>query len=103
MTSDLAYDTELMDIKIGNGDFVLNSSLSDQNGAIILNTKNVNLYFPLLGVGVGDVINGDVSTMQRYLSRWQSQVLQDGAKSANFTPSQTIDGKLIFTTQCAYE
>jgi hypothetical protein len=103
MISDLAYDTELMDIKIEEGDFVVNTSLSEQNGALILNTKNVNLYNPLLGVGIGDVINGDISTLQQYLGRWQSQVLQDGGKSAVWTPSQTTEGNLIFTTECAYE
>jgi hypothetical protein len=101
--SDLAYDIETRDIIIENGDFVIKDELSDQNGGVLLTTKNTNLSFPLAGVAIHDAVNSGAQTMGNYLNRWQSQTLQDGAKSANWTQDQDKDGNLIFQTNCNYD
>lgn len=103
MISDLKYDTELMDIVIENGDFKLNNSVSEQNGALILNTKNINIDFPIIGVGINDVLNSDLLTIKSYLNRWKSQVLQDGAISAEWEIVEIAPSVLTFKTTVAYE
>lgn len=101
---DLAYDIETMELLIKNGDFVLNSNLSEQNGSLMLYTKNCNLYFPMAGVGIGQqTMNSGTTVLTSELNRWQSQVKNDGAKNANWTPLQDKGGNLIFETNCNYE
>jgi hypothetical protein len=96
---DLKFDVNKMELVVENGDFVLESNLSSQRGGLFLYTKNANLYFPLLGVGISGLINSDRSTQISYLNRWQSQILEDGAKTASFS----IDDNMVIQTQCSYE
>jgi hypothetical protein len=99
---DLSYDIEKMEIGILAGDFYLGDDSSQQNGGLLLYTKNLNLEFPLFGVGMGDTLNASVQIQQNYLNRWQSQCLADGAKAASWQMEQDKDNNLIFRTQCNY-
>jgi hypothetical protein len=102
--TDLAYNIETMELSIKDGDFVLSSNLSEQNGSLFLYTKNCNLYFPLAGVGIGQqTVNSGSTVLASELNRWQSQVKGDGAKNANWSQSEDEDGNLVFQTSCEYE
>lgn len=102
--TDLKYDIATMELAIKDGDFVLNNSISEQNGSLMLYTKNCNLYFPMAGVGLGQqTMNSGIDTLAAELNRWQSQVKQDGAKNATWTPENDVDGNLVFKTTCDYE
>lgn len=100
---DLAYNIETMELRLKDGDFDLESNLSEQNGALFLYTKNCNLYFPLAGVGIGQqTMNSSTQEMTYQLNRWQSQVKQDGAKNASWETGTDDDGNLTFETTCDY-
>lgn len=100
---DLSYDISIMELVIKNGDFVLNSSLSEQNGSLFLYTKNCNLNFPLAGVGIGQqTMNSGTQVLASELNRWQSQVKQDGAKNVTWNQSLDDAGNLKFSTTCDY-
>lgn len=102
--TDLAYDISTMELTIENGDFKLNSILSEQNGALMLYTKNCNLYFPMAGVGIGEqTMNSGTVTLSAELNRWKTQVKQDGAQNANWSSIKSTEGNLIFQTNCNYE
>ncbi len=81
---DLKWNIELNDIAIENGDFVITESLDAQNSNLILITKNCFLQNPTIGVGLNQSFNGNYNDLLLILNEWQSQVLADGAKSANF-------------------
>ena len=100
--TDLSYNVDSMDINIENGDFVLNNSVSEQNGGLFLATKNCNLYFPLCGVALPSLINPNQSDLQNTLSLWQKQVRQDGAKTANYTITTDKNGGSVINANCAY-
>ena len=105
MAQDLKFDVDTMEIAIKNGDFVLTSNsaeLSEQNGGLILYTKNMNLLNPTIGVGIGGVLNSDQATIQSYLNRWKSQTLQDGSKSSTWNINIGDNGYEI-ETSCSYE
>jgi hypothetical protein len=98
---DLAYDIETMQIKLLAGDFFVSDDASQQNGGLLLYTKNINIEFPLFGVGAGDTVNSSVQTQQSYLNRWQAQCLADGAKAARWTMEE-VGNELLFETQVNY-
>jgi hypothetical protein len=86
--SDLEFDTELMDLVIKNGDLSFTSNPSVQNGMIFLKCKCINVYNPILGIGFNP-IGAHASDIVSQLSRWKSQLKQDGAKVAEYTVVQT--------------
>jgi hypothetical protein len=98
MTQDIKFDINKMEVIVENGDFAINTNVSEQNGAMIMYTKNMNLAFPGIGVGLIGILNSGLLTIQNYLNRWAAQVQQDGSKSATWK----IEGSLIKTT-CDYE
>ena len=105
--NDIFFDITTMDVKVSaDGDFVNNSNSSEQNGAVMLISKNCNIYYPLAGVGFQ---NQDLKTidLENQMADWENQVKQDGAKSANWNLTQEIqkDGtiKSKLNTTCNYE
>lgn len=105
MATDFKYNVDLMEITIENGDFSLNNSVSEQNGGLILSTKNSNLYFPLIGVSLQSLINPKLVDLQNLLNLWQQQVKNDGAKSAKWTLTKDSNDNTntIIQTECSYE
>lgn len=97
--NDLKFDINKMDLIVENGDFVITNILSEQNGGLILNTKNINLYLPLIGVDIQNSLNNNVDNVNALLDKWQQQVIADGAKSAKAILNS--DGTI--TATCNYE
>lgn len=82
---DIYFNTVTREISIKNGDIVLTDNPSEQNGGILLYAKGFNLSFPLLGVGINDVINAGAGTDAVFeLNRWKQQALNDGATGAEW-------------------
>lgn len=96
--SDLRFNIETMDLEIKNGDFVLETNPSVQNGGIILKAKNFNVLNITLGVGIAGVLESSQDVAFSYLNKWKSQVYSDGGKFATWSVDTT--GK--FNTKCSY-
>jgi hypothetical protein len=82
--ADLQFNPETRDLVIINGDFVIISDASVQNGAIIRDAHCFSTRYPIYGIGLQLVINAPLSTINFEMNRWVSQVKSDGATRANF-------------------
>jgi hypothetical protein len=86
---DLQFNAETRDLVIKNGDFVLETDPSVQNGAIIRDAHCFSIRYPIYGIGLQRLINANISTINYEMNRWIQQVKTDGAKKASFTASIT--------------
>ena len=96
--TDLKFDVDTMEMIITDGDFTLSDNLSEQNAGLILFTKNINLFAPTVGVGIGGVLNSDKSIIQNYLNRWVGQTKDDGSKKSTWNIIVKDEGFEIKTT-----
>jgi hypothetical protein len=78
----ISYDIDTMDIPIENGKFLLNELPDNQNGALLLYTRNTDLNNPLRGVGIGNQVNSNEQDLSVAVGNWQRQAQEDGAKTA---------------------
>ena len=78
--SDIRLNIETRDFVIENGDMAIIENPSEQNGAVLLYAKNFNLQYPLLGVGIDEVLSGNIQTISTTLDAWKTQVEQDGGE-----------------------
>jgi hypothetical protein len=100
--TDISYNIDTMELNILNGDFMLNTSISEQNGGIIMATKNVNLYYPMLGIAFGSSKNDNQNDLFFSLNLWQQQVKQDGAITAKWSIITNKDGSGTIKAECNY-
>jgi hypothetical protein len=95
--SDIQFDIDTMDFVIKDGDLVITGNPSEQNGGLFLYTKNCFLSQPLAGIGINQITNAGIEIIQSELNRWQTQVLNDGARKATWK----IDNSII-RAECDY-
>lgn len=81
---DLEFDINTRDLRIENGDFVMTSNPSVQNGSILKEARCVSPLNAVYGIGLMESINSPVSVLVYEMNRWISQVKKDGAKIARF-------------------
>lgn len=82
--SDLYFDTVSREIVLTDGDFSLTDNPSTQNGAILQYSRASIMRFPLLGVGMEQIINSPDATAAYEMNRWQTQCKRDGAQLAKY-------------------
>lgn len=99
---DLAFDIRTRQVVLKNGDFVITTDPSEQNGGILLLSKGANTRLPIFGIGlVPAVINGSLKNLVFQLNRWQQQAYQDGATEAKWT-MKPVGGVASVVTQITY-
>jgi hypothetical protein len=76
---DLFFNINDRDLVIKNGDFVMTENTSVQNGSIIKESRCFSPLNPIFGVGLMESINAPVSKLVYEMSRWEDQVIKDGA------------------------
>jgi hypothetical protein len=81
---DLLFDPVTRDLVIKDGDFVLTTDPSIQNGSIMRDAHCFSIQKPIFGIGLERVINSDLSVVNYEMNRWQQQCIQDGASQVNF-------------------
>ena len=99
--NDLKFDPETRDIIIENGDFVLETNPSVQNGAIIRDAHCFSLRFPIFGIGLQRLMNAPIDIANREMNRWLTQVKSDGGTKANFTISE-VNGLAKISNTVSY-
>ena len=99
---DLKFNPETRDLEIENGDFVIQSNPSVQNGAVIRDAHCFSLRFPIYGIGMQNMLNAPISSINFEMNRWVSQVKTDGATKANFTVS-LVDGLATINNTISYD
>jgi hypothetical protein len=99
---DFLFDPETRDLVIQNGDFVIQSDPSVQNGAIIRDAHCFSLRFPIYGIGMQTVINAPLSIVNFEMNRWVSQVKSDGVTKANFT-AELVNGLAKVNNTVSYD
>jgi hypothetical protein len=81
---DLKFDIVTREVVLENGDFVFESNPSQQNGALMLYSKNGFCLNPAIGIGIESVKGAPVSTVAFEMNRWKKQCLLDSAKDASY-------------------
>jgi len=103
MGNDLKFDIVEREVVLENGDFVIESNPSQQNGAIMLYSKNGFCLNPAIGIGIEGVKGAPVNMVAFEMNRWKKQCLLDSAKTANYTLEITTtdyaDVKITIKTQ----
>ena len=99
---DLKFDPETRDLVIQNGDFVLETNPSVQNGAIIRDAHCFSLRNPIYGIGLQRIINSPVPVINFEMNRWVTQVKADGATKASFTIELGADKVAIIANKVSY-
>lgn len=99
---DLKFDPEKRDLVIENGDFVLESNTSVQNGAIIRDAHCFSVRFPIFGIGLQQLIHSPVSVANFEMNRWIAQVKSDGGTKANFTIDDLGGGLIQINNKVSY-
>jgi len=95
---DLSINPENLELQIEDGNFVLISTVSAQNGYMFLNTRRVNILRPTLGVGYTRNINDTIVNAKSTLNKWATQVTRDGALTAKWTGAD-INSPINITVQ----
>ena len=98
---DILFDITTREIVFKNNDFETTENASVQNGGILLYSKAANPLVPMNGVGILDVINGDMSNATFELNRWQTQAKNDGATIATWT-AEPKNGSAKILTEISY-
>lgn len=84
----LQFDTETREIVLSNGKTQTTNNPSIQNGIIIRDARCINVYSPVLGIGLNP-INSQSDKIVFQLNKWKTQCLQDGATTAEFDLNMT--------------
>jgi hypothetical protein len=84
MPTDLTFDATNREMPLtADGDFIINTNPSVQNGIIILKGRVINLVKPQLGIGFNSqVLGSDVSEATFQLNRCVVQIQSDGGNAA---------------------
>lgn len=79
---DLMYDINARDLVMKNGDFVYTDNPSVQNGMLLLLSRANNIRNLIMGIGINQLRGGTVANVSYEMSRWKSQVQQDGGQAS---------------------
>jgi len=99
---DILFDITTREIVMKNNDFATTENPSVQNGGIILYSQCANPLVPMMGVGILNIINGNMTKAAYELNRWQAQAKTDGATIATWT-AEPIGGSANIHTDISYE
>lgn len=77
--NDIVFDTNVRDILFApDGDFLLTSNPSVQNGSILLQARCMNILQPQFGIGYNSQVLGSDETQAAFqLNRWIAQINSD--------------------------
>jgi|YelNatPaOPRAMG01_1025707.scaffolds.fasta_scaffold37442_3 hypothetical protein len=100
--NDLKFDPVARDLIIENGDFVIESNPSVQNGAIIRDAHCFSVRFPIFGIGLQRLINTPIGVANFEMNRWIAQVKSDGGTKANFTIDNIGEGLIQINNKVSY-
>ncbi len=82
---DLVLDNQSFDALVIDGDLSIADDSSGQNGLMFAATRGSSLLRPTNGVGLSKNLNEKAFEGVSLLNAWKTQVLNDGALSANWT------------------
>lgn len=99
---DILFDISTREIVFKNNDFATTKNPSVQNGGILLYGKGVNALSPMLGIGILEIINGNMTNGAFELNRWQAQAKLDGATIAAWQ-AEPLNGSANILTEVSYQ
>lgn len=88
--SDINFNAVTREVVLVDGDYSLTTNPSTQNAAIIQYSRAAINRFPLLGVGMEQIINSPDNVTAYEMNRWATQCKRDGAQLAKFTNSNGV-------------
>ena len=98
---DIEFDITARDIVLtaplfsGVEDFATTNNPSAQNLGNLLFSRCSNTTWPMVGIGMEEVIGSDLTKTAYEMNRWKAQAILDGATVAKWTaltvPPNTVD------------
>lgn len=99
---DIEFDIRTREIVFKDNDFKLTKNPSVQNGGIILYSSCANPLAPMVGIGILEVIGGNMTKGTFEMNRWQAQALNDGATIASWS-AKPIKNDFEVLTKVSYQ
>jgi hypothetical protein len=99
---DILFDITTREIVMNNNDFATTANPSVQNGGIALYSRCANLRFPMFGIGVEDLMNGDMTKAAYEMNRWQVMTKNDGADIARWSAAPFAGNQVAIQTEVSY-
>ena len=86
-----------------DSDFKITKNPSIQNGGIMLYSHCSNLLNPVAGIGMQELIGGNMTKVAYELNRWQTMAKNDGASIARWAAAPYGGNEVAITTEVSYE